>query len=165
MTSIQRELAATNRVDQHGASARAINATLEQRPPCRRMFTSPSSIVQRLADDIVFKLMRNLFTSSIVMLANFILLFLLTLQNKLTSAKASDKALWYDKRDRRSFRKWFCVIYRLQHGYLNTTKALLWVVRRVNIRCSTINARIVSTSTQSSSTCPQLCCSSCHQNF
>jgi len=44
LTSIQSELAATNKVDPHGASARAINATLEQRPPCSRMFTSPSSI-------------------------------------------------------------------------------------------------------------------------
>jgi len=84
---IQSDWAATNRVDPRGASATAINATLMQHLACGRMFTSPSSIVQRLADVIVYEPMRYLFTSSIVMLKNFILLFMLTLQNKLTSDK------------------------------------------------------------------------------
>jgi len=88
MTSIQRDWAATNRVNPRGASARAINATLEQHPPSSSMFTSPSSIVQQLAEVIVYKLMRYLFASSIDILTNFILLFLLTLQNKLTSDEA-----------------------------------------------------------------------------
>jgi len=87
MTSIQSDWAATNRVDPRGASATAINATLKQRLPSSRMFTSPSSIVQRFADDIVYKPMRYLFSNSIVLLTNFILLFMFTLQNKLTSAK------------------------------------------------------------------------------